>query len=394
MSQTTSDEELYSPDVAGDDRSKPRRSRRPPRPRRRLLRLILVVLLALALVVTAVVLSDYRLIGLPTGPSTTVRLPPTNTGRPSLERARAVLGTPPSKGTWFSGIWAGGAPASTDRVQSFGAWRGTVVDSATLYPQAYTWQDIHDSDWHINTYQGFDGVLVYGLPMLPDSRDGDFASIVAGRHDWVYEQVARDLRDAGRARSVVVRIGWEANGDWFPWEATARTARGYIAAYRHIVAVLRRVLPDVVIDFDIACGTPLRGQQDRLDALNLLYPGDDAVDVVGCDTYDWYDTRVFDDASWEAAVRPHNRVGVGDVADFARRHGKGLSIPEWGLASTTEGGSGDNPFYLERMRSFFETNADILVLEGYFSEPATSIANSLWDPDQNPRSAEVYAKLW
>jgi hypothetical protein len=371
MSPTTFEEELYSPDLTEDEDPRPRRPRRPPHRR---FRLALVVLLAVGLVVTAVSLSDYRLIGLPTGPSPTVRLPP-------------------SGGKSYSGIWAGGGPASTARVQAFGIWRGTATDSVTVYPQAYTWQDIHDSDWHVNTYQGFDGILVYGLPMLPDSRDGDFASIVAGKHDWVYEQVARDLRAAGRARSVV-RIGWEANGDWFPWKATARSARGYIAAYRHIVAVLRTTLPDVVIDFDIACGTPLRGQQDRLDALNLLYPGDDAVDIVGCDTYDWYQTRVFDEASWEASIRPHNRVGIGDVAEFARRHGKGLSIPEWGLASPTEGGSGDNPLYLERMRSFFEANADILVLEGYFSEPATSIANSLWDPDQNPRSAETYARLW
>jgi hypothetical protein len=276
MSPTTFEEELYSPDLTEDEDPRPRRPRRPPHRR---FRLALVVLLAVGLVVTAVSLSDYRLIGLPTGPSPTVRLPPTNTGRPSLERARTVLGAPPSGGKWYSGIWAGGGPASTARVQAFGAWRGTAIDSATVYPQAYTWQDIHDSDWHVNTYQGFDGILVYGLPMLPDSRDGDFASIVAGKHDWVYEQVARDLRAAGRARSVV-RIGWEANGDWFPWKATARSARGYIAAYRHIVAVLRTTLPDVVIDFDIACGTPLRGQQDRLDALNLLYPGDDAVDIV------------------------------------------------------------------------------------------------------------------
>ena len=393
MNRAAADEDLYTADETRAEQPKPRRSRRPRRSWGRVVRLILVVALAVALVVTAVALSDYRVMGLSSGPSTTIRLPPTNTGRPSLERARRVLGPPPSGGTWFSGIWAGGGPASTARVEAFGAWRGTPVDSATLYPQAHTWQDIHDSDWHISTYQGFDGVLVYGLPMLPDSRDGDFASIVAGDHDWVYEQVARDLRDAGRARTVV-RIGWEANGDWFPWNTTARTARGYIAAYRHIVAVLRSVLPDVVIDFDIACGTPLRGQQDRLDALNLLYPGDDAVDVVGCDTYDWYDTRGFDDASWEAAIRPHNRVGIADVAEFARRHGKGLSIPEWGLAAPAEGGSGDNPFYLERMRSFFEANADILVLEGYFSEPATSIANSLWDPDQNPQSSQAYARLW
>ena len=75
-------------------------------------------------------------------------------------------------------------------------------------------------------------------------------------------------------------------------------------------------------------------------------------------------------------------------------HGKGLSIPEWGLASPADGGLGDNPFYIEKMRSFFEANADVLVLESYFSEPETSMANSIWDPDQNPRSSAVYARLW
>jgi hypothetical protein len=46
------------------------------------------------------------------------------------------------------------------------------------------------------------------------------------------------------------------------------------------------------------------------------------------------------------------------------------------------------------MRSFFATNSDILVVESYFSEPNTSIANSIWDPDQNPKSSEVYVRLW
>jgi hypothetical protein len=36
----------------------------------------------------------------------------------------------------------------------------------------------------------------------------------------------------------------------------------------------------------------------------------------------------------------------------------------------------------------------VLVLESYFSEPETSLANSIWDPDQNPRSSAVYARLW
>ena len=191
-----------------------------------------------------------------------------------------------------------------------------------------------------------------------------------------------------------MRIGWEANGDWFPWSAKASDAADYVAAYRHIVGVLRKIAPDLVIDFDLACGTPLSGQNDRLDALRLLYPGDDVVDVVGCDFFDWYTTAATDDASWSRSTTPENAIGIQDVADFARQHGKGLTYPEWGVVSPEEGGTGDNPFFIAKVRSFFGANADILVLESYFSEPDTSLANSIWNPVQMPKSAELYKQLW
>ena len=326
-------------------------------------------------------------------PVSPMPVPKSGADAPSLQRTRALLGPPPSGGRWHSGIWASGGMAQTTRVVAFGAWRGTPTDAATQYPERMTWQALYDSDWHVQTYAGFDGVLVYGLPMLPDSGSGDFASIVEGEHDWVYRKVARDLVAEDRGRSIV-RIGWEPNGDWFRWSATAATAPQYVAAFRHIVGVLHSVAPDLVIDFDISCGVQLRGQRDRLAALTDLYPGDDVVDLVGCDTYDWYNTRARDEVSWGAVTRPPNEVGIADVADFARTHGKGLSIPEWGLASPKEGGLGDNPFYIEKMRLFFEANADVLVLEAYFSEPETALANSIWDPVQNPRSSAVYARLW
>jgi glycosyl hydrolase family 26 len=312
---------------------------------------------------------------------------------PSLQRARAKLGPPPSGGKWRSGIWAGGGTARTKRVNAFGAWRGVPSDAVTQYPESTTWQAIHDSHWHVSTYAKFDGTLVYGLPMLPQKGSGDFGSIIKGKHDWVYRQVARDLVTEGRGRSIV-RIGWEPNGNWFPWGATAGNAAQYVHAYRHIAGVLRAVAPNLVIDFDISCGVTLSGQKDRRAALTELYPGDDAVDIVGCDTFDWYNTKVQNEVSWRAAIRPVGGVGIADVADFARAHGKGLSIPEWGLASPADGGLGDNPFYIKKMRSFFEANADVLVLESYFSEPETSLANSIWDPVQNPRSSAVYARLW
>lgn len=327
------------------------------------------------------------------GSASTMTSPASGADAPSLQRTRAVLGPPPSGGRWHSGIWAAGGMAQTERVNAFGTWRGTPVDAATQYPERMTWQALHDSDWHVATYAGFEGTLVYGLPMLPDRGSGDFGSIVDGEHDWVYRKVARHLITEGRGRSIV-RIGWEANGAWFRWNATADTAPQYVAAFRHIVTVLHSVAPDLVIDFDISCGVPLRGQKDRLAALTELYPGDDIVDIVGCDTYDWYNTKAQNEVSWRALTRPSDEVGIADVADFARARGKGMSVPEWGLASPAEGGLGDNPFYIEKMRSFFEANADVLVLESYFSEPETSLANSIWDPVQNPESSAVYARLW
>jgi Glycosyl hydrolase family 26 len=308
-------------------------------------------------------------------------------------RARKLLGTPPSGGQWFSGAWAAGAPASTKRIVAFGSWRDTPTDAATVYTEIDTWQEIYDSNWHITTFKGFDGILSFGVPILPEEARGDFSAVVQRKHDQIYKDLARDLIQNHRGRSIV-RIGWEANGDWFPWNAQASDAQAYIAAYRHIVGVLKTVAPDLVIDFDLACGTPLRGQSDRLDALNLLYPGDDVVDVVGCDFFDWYTTAASNEASWLRSLKPEAAVGIQDVAEFARAHGKGLTYPEWGLASQEEGGMGDNPFFMEKVRSFFQTNADVLVLEGYFSEPSTSLANSVWDPAQMPNSAEVYARLW
>jgi hypothetical protein len=308
-------------------------------------------------------------------------------------RARKLLGRPPSGGQWFSGAWAGGDDASTKRVGAFGSWRDTPTDAATVYTETGTWQEIYDSNWHITTFKGFDGILSFGVPILPEEARGDFSAVVDGKHDRIYKDLARDLIANGRGRSIV-RIGWEANGDWFPWSAEAADAVAYVAAYRHIVSVLRDIAPKLVIDFDLACGTPLQGQNGRLDALNLLYPGDDVVDVVGCDFFDWYGTTSTDEASWMRSIKPENAVGIQDVADFARAHGKGLSYPEWGLASQQERGAGDNPYFIEKMRSFFEANADILVLEAYFSEPETSLGNSIWDPAQMPQSAEVYKRLW
>jgi len=312
---------------------------------------------------------------------------------PGLLRARRLLGEPRSGKDWHSGIWASGDMASGERVEAFGEWRGTAVDAITMYPSNETWEKIRTSEWHIATFDASDAVLSYGLPLLPVNSGDTLADVANGKQDGVFREVADLLVAHGRGNSIV-RLGWEANGAWFPWNATVNTADDYKAAYRNVVGVMKEQAPDLIFDFDIGCGVSLRGQENRLDALTTLYPGDDVVDLIGCDTYDWHHTTVTDEASWESAQRPKNSPGIADVADFAKSRGKGLSYPEWGVASEEEGGMGDNPFFITKMRGFFEDHADILVLEAYFSEPDTSLANSIWDPVQMPLSSEEYRRLW
>lgn len=314
-------------------------------------------------------------------------------GRPGAA-AQRYLGTSASAHVWHSGAWVGGW-MNAARAARWGTWRGTPSDVTLTFPERGTWAQLADSTWHIDTFKGFRGRLVYGLPLLPDTaKPADLKAVAAGRQDAVFRKVARDLRTRGRGNSVV-RIGWEANGTWMPYSVTTANAADYRAAFRRVATVMNKESPALLFSFDINCGTQLRGQTSRLDSLTRLYPGDDVVDVVGCSTYDWDVIGATTEASWRRALAPTKAVGVGDIAAFARARGKGMAISEWGLARTSRDGHGDNPFYLAKMKQFFDANNDVLVLESYFNAPEDHMRNSLWtEAPQNPKAAAVYRRLW
>lgn len=311
----------------------------------------------------------------------------------SESAAVRVLGTPASGLAWHSGAWTGGR-FTTDTINRFGSWRGRPADVVTTYAPRDSYQSMMRDTWSISTWAGFTGRLNYGLAPLPDNGDGSLASIGAGQQDQVWRAIARNLRSAGRSDSIV-RVAWEANlRDW-RHQATMENAEQFKAAYRRIVTTMRAEAPGLVFEFGINCGTGLDGSRDRLAPLTKLYPGDDVVDLVGCDTYDWWTTQASHDGAWSRVLTPAHGPGIQDIADFARAHGKGASYAEWGLARHSNGGGGgDNPFYVEAMHRFFAANSDVVVFECYFDEPDAYIANSLFGTDQNPRAADRYARLW
>ena len=305
--------------------------------------------------------------------------------------AQRMYGTPRSGLPWFSGWWVGGDKTSSSMAQAQ-SWRGSLMDFATAYPQYSSWADMSNSAWSISVWKGYGGRLAYGLPLLPQDRRGQWDDVISGAHDDVFRTIAQQMIDNGFADSAI-RVGLEANGDWFPWGANASSAAQFKAAFRHVVGVMRAVDPKLTFWFDTsASANPLPGTSGRgAVMLNTLYPGDDVVDGISMDHYDFYSLVAKTDQAFKDAMSPPNGTGLQDAVDFARAHGKGFAVPEWGLHGVQ--GPGDNPFFMQKMFDFFQANKDVLVYENYFDEPADYIHNSLMS-GQDPQSAAVYRKLW
>lgn len=284
---------------------------------------------------------------------------------------------------WPSGAWPGGTN-DRDAVKAFEVMRRRALDVISTSDQRLHWNDIATDFYGVDRYAGLPGRLSIAVPMLPDDRSSSFADVIAGKHDAEFRSLAAGLVARGRGDSIL-RLGWEFTGDWQPWAAFDAVA--FKAAFRREVAVIRAAAPDILIDWN---GN--YGPSHVPHTLNELWPGDDVVDIVGVDAYDRVYFHVGDERSWQEYV---NRPDGGLLAwyDFARQHGKKLSVPEWALYADNPSGS-DNPFYVQKMYSFFAAHASTIAYECYFNERATYIRSSLIGPVQNPRSAAAYGQLF
>lgn len=322
-------------------------------------------------------------------PTTTVPTPTTAAPRvlTATEHRFGLRKDPAGKRPYLSGVWLGGFTPGP--LQRFGQWRGAPVETATSYTSYETWEAML-SDWTIAAAAGFEGTLVFGVPVLPAKTHSTLADVAAGAHDDTFRVIAENLRRNGR-HDTFVRVAPEANGSrWSTWGADAERAEDYKAAFRRVVQVMRATEPRLHFVFDISCGVEVVGNPDRMAPLTSLYPGDDVVDVIGCDAYD--EKAMTFDGVPEHLSGTEKGPNVGEVLEFAKAHGKPMALPEWGLNS--ELGPGDHPEYVAAMRRFLDRHGEHILFENYFSESTTQLGSGIFEKNQNPRSAERYRELW
>lgn len=142
----------------------------------------------------------------------------------------------------------------------------------------------------LHYFYAWQDTLPRSIPWLPDDtypmiswRGTDHASILSGEFDSLIERNARQLKRLGRP--VLLRWGWEMNGDWYAWSAAknGNNAAGYVKAWKRI----REKFADAKADNVSWVWSP-NWNDEPVASWNTkakYYPGDDMVDWVGVSGY-------------------------------------------------------------------------------------------------------------
>ena len=268
--------------------------------------------------------------------------------------------------------WASGVRAVDP--DAFVALRQRPIDVLVTYSKKETWAEIRGSGNYnykslLGPRQNRQEVIVVSYPLFPveqNPRDHGadlWRRAANGEFDMHHDAAAATF--APYPQTLIFRPGWEWNVAGFaPWSCTdVALAADYVTYFRRVVDRLRAHRPNCRIDW---CS----GKKGRTNAsIDRWYPGQDWVDFVGHDKYDWWlptrnqtewDTDY--NSLWQGGPR-----GIGSWLAYARSKGKKLTVPEWGIVNGQDGG-GDNSYFVQRMYHFFRINAAELGYECYFNK--------------------------
>jgi len=277
-----------------------------------------------------------------------------------------------------AGVYAG--PADPSAVRRFERWSGEPISDVVEFTARDTWLEI-SQPWFINqvwsagstTFR--DQTLVLSVPMLPGDG-GSLAWGARGYYNWHFRQLAEGLRDQKLASRTIVRLGWEFNSGWAAW-SSAGDPKAYAEFFRQVVTTMRAVAPSLRFDW---CPSEGLGQFWGVPGgLAAAYPGNRYVDYIGMDVYDqaWgpNGSIISNPAMrWQQLVNEPG--GLAWQAQFAARHDKPMSFPEWALTKRDDGhGGGDDPYFIQEMHTWITSHN--VAYQSYFELDAPDGLHSL-----------------
>lgn len=122
-----------------------------------------------------------------------------------------------------------------------------------------------------------------------DQPDFSLKHIIAGRYDEYIRSFGREL--ATFTRTIFLRTMHEMNGNWYPWCGTlnGNSAELHIAAWNHIRNLVNIEVPTGIkwVWSPYAHSYP----NQPSNAIERYFPGDDALDLIAIDGYNWGSSR-------------------------------------------------------------------------------------------------------
>lgn len=303
--------------------------------------------------------------------------------------------------SWFPGpldtkttcLYTGG---SVQALTDFARFTGQPVNCALLYNDTNTtWSEwvrpwftepaSGDTDWR--QWLRADPAarrVVLSQEMVPSDVPSNWRELgAAGAYDGYARQLAANLVAAGMGNAVI-RLGHEMNGTWYH-DSLGNDPAQYRnwAVYWARFAKAMRSVPGARFLFDWNVNAGYRNVP-----LVSYYPGDSVVDVIGVDIYD----SGIPGNPRKPAVRwarlDSEPGGLAAIVTFARKHGKPLSFPEWGVVNLPNGGLGDDPAYVTGVADAVRDND--VVYQAYFDRAVGGVM-MLQDA---PRSMRLWVKYF
>lgn len=263
-----------------------------------------------------------------------------------------------------SGIYIGG---NRSDFSSFSSWLGARPAHVADYAQNNSWATIEQMRGLATSWRGSGAQLVLSVPMLP-AHGATLEKGAAGAYNSHFRTLAQNLVASGQTNTII-RLGWEMNGDWYPWSVKHGRGRTYIAYWRRIVTTMRAV--DRKLKFDWCANGGSSFVNGRLLNPETAYPGNAYVDYIGYDLFDrsWIPNWRNQNARWQSFVsmpyglRWHKR--------FAAAHHKAVTFPEWGLWQAGPNQGGDSPRFIRDMYDWMSHSK--LAYQAYFDHFTSSL---------------------
>lgn len=211
-----------------------------------------------------------------------------------------------------------------------------------------------------------------GVVISPNATNGVTATptlmtlsqVAAGTWDAAFTTVLNTIKNV--RPDAILRPGWEPDGDvtfGFPW-CGPECGPSYKLAFEHFSALAKSISSTFQIDYN-GIGTTKGYSPYLTDCPNLS-----SFDFGGKDIYENQAGGPSGSSGWSIIASQ-----LAAPVAWAKANGKPYSMPEFGFWAVANGGSGDDPTWLQAAYSWMRTNESALGIICWYNNTASSITS-------------------